>query len=121
VTPRLVLLVEDTEEIRTDIREMLRALGHSVIEAGSAVEALALADLPEIDLVLSDINLPGGMNGLALAETLRERGSRTELRLMTSLPLGDATRHRAATVFPVLGKPFDLSQLAAFIELPRAA
>lgn len=62
--PRLVLLVEDTDDIRTEVREMLRALGHNVIETGSADEALELAKLQGIDIVLSDIGLPGPMSGL---------------------------------------------------------
>lgn len=119
--PRLVLLVEDTEEIRTDIREQLRSLGHSVIEAAQGEEALALADLPEIDTVLSDITLPGGLSGLALAETLRSRGHRADLRLMTSLPAGNPVRRRAEETFPVLAKPFASDMLAEFLGTERAA
>ncbi|MCB1399011.1 MAG: hybrid sensor histidine kinase/response regulator, partial [Rhodobacteraceae bacterium] len=62
-TPMLVLLVEDNEEIRTEVREMLRRLGHSVLETASADEAEALAALPEIGMVLSDINLQGTRSG----------------------------------------------------------
>jgi signal transduction histidine kinase len=64
--PELVLLVEDRAEIRTEVREMLRAMGHTVIEADSGTEALSLADLPGIGLILSDIGLPGGMTGVDL-------------------------------------------------------
>ena len=117
---RLVLLVEDTEEIRTDIREMLTGLGHSVLEAAGAEEALALARMPEIDLVLSDIHLAGGISGLALAERLRAEGGGAELRLMTSLPPGDALRARAAAAFPVLSKPFGPAELSAFLTPVRA-
>jgi signal transduction histidine kinase len=112
---RLVLLVEDTEELRAEIREYLRDLGHAVIEATSAEEALALADLPEIDMVLSDINLPGGRSGLDLAQALRAGGHGADLRLMTALPPGDATRATAAAAFPVLAKPFGRDDLARFI------
>ncbi len=118
---RLVLLVEDSEEIREGIREMLIAAGHSVVEAGSADEALALAGLPEIDLVLSDINLPGGMSGLDLAERLAAAGHRAELRLMTSLPPGAALRARAAARFALIAKPFGPAELAAFLSPAQAA
>ena len=120
VAPRLILLVEDSDEIRTNVREMLRGLGHSVVEAANADEALALADMPEIDMMLSDINLPGGMNGLALAETLRARNCRAELRLMTSLPANDATRRKATERFAILTKPFEAPDLAAFLGSPVA-
>ncbi|MBK5927452.1 hypothetical protein CCR87_08960 [Rhodobaculum claviforme] len=118
---RLILLVEDSDEIRAGVREMLVALGHSVIEATSAEEALQLAGMPEIDLVLSDINLPGGHTGLALAERLRAAGHRADLRLMTSLPPGDALRARAAAQFALLAKPFGAAELAAFLAPVEAA
>ncbi|MGY6411941.1 MAG: hybrid sensor histidine kinase/response regulator [Alkalilacustris sp.] len=118
---RLVLLVEDSDEIRTGIREMLIAAGHSVLEASAADEALALAGLPEIDLVLSDINLPGDLSGLDLAERLAASGQRAELRLMTSLPPGAALRARAAARFPLIAKPFGAAELAAFLSPAQAA
>ncbi|WP_126979027.1 hybrid sensor histidine kinase/response regulator [Frigidibacter oleivorans] len=114
--PGLVLLVEDREEIRTEVREMLRAMGHAVIEAGSAAEALDLADLPELDTVLSDIHLAGGMTGVDLVRRLADRPDGPRLRLMTSLPPGDALR--AAAPCPVLGKPFTAAELAAFLAAP---
>ncbi len=116
--PRLVLLVEDTDEIRTDVREMLRELGHTVIEAGSADEALELAKLPGIDIVLSDIGLPGDLSGLDLATTLKDNGT-ARVRLMTSRPSGDPTRARAGTV-PILTKPFTVAELAAFLSETEA-
>ncbi len=118
---RLVLLVEDSDEIRAGVREMLIGLGHSVIEAASAEEALGLAAMPEIDMLLSDIQLPGGLSGLALAERLRAEGCGIEIRLMTSLPPGDALRVRAAGAFPVLAKPFAAADLAGFLSPARAA
>src|SRR5690606_23328434 len=60
---RLVLLVEDSPEIRMLVREMLVGLGHRVIEAETAADALALALLPEIGMVLSDIQLKGEGSG----------------------------------------------------------
>jgi len=112
--PKLVLLVEDTDEIRTDIREMLRHLGHTVIEAATADEALGLVDLPGLGLVLSDISLPGETDGVALAQRLAQSGRTLPVRLMTSLPPGDA-RRAAANGLPILTKPFGEAELAAFL------
>lgn len=116
--PKLVLLVEDRPEIRETVREMLRALGHAVIEAGSADEAMALADVAGIGLILSDINLPGTLSGVDLAEALAARGHPARICLMTSLPPADP--RRAGARFPVLAKPFDTAALAAFLgnEMP---
>ncbi len=111
--PRMVLLVEDNPDIRESVRDMLTAQGHAVIEAASADEGLALADLPGIDLVLSDISLPGGLSGVELAETLADRGHPARAVLMTSLPPANPLRARASARFAVLPKPFDAPMLAA--------
>jgi signal transduction histidine kinase/CheY-like chemotaxis protein len=113
--PGMVLLVEDSEPIRIAVREMLRGLGHAVIETASAEEAEALASVPGIDLILSDIMLPGGASGLALAERLAGRPGMPECRLMTSLPAGDPRREQAEARFAVLAKPFDAGALARFL------
>ncbi|AXQ94096.1 PAS-domain containing protein [Cereibacter azotoformans] len=111
--PMLVLLVEDDPDIREAVRGMLRAAGHSVIEAASADEALTLIDLPGVGLVLSDVNLPGQRSGLDLAAELAARTHPARLVLMTSLPPGNARRQSAEALAPVLAKPFDATQLAA--------
>ena len=115
-----MLPVEDREEIRADVRAMLRALGHNVIEAASADEALALSDLPGLDLVLSDIGLPGAMSGLDIAAALRGRGHLARIVLMGSLPPGDAQRARAGSL-PVLSKPFSPADLATALGRSEAA
>jgi CheY-like chemotaxis protein len=112
--PTLVLLVEDNEVIRTDVREMLRAMGHTVAEAGSVAEALELADLPGLGLVLSDIGLPGGAHGIDLMAEISKRRPGLRRALMTSLPPGDMLRESAAGV-PVLTKPFTFEDLSAFL------
>ncbi|MFC7705749.1 PAS-domain containing protein [Plastorhodobacter daqingensis] len=113
--PMLVLLVEDDETIRTSLRGMLCALGHSVIEAATGDEALTLSELPGIDMVLSDLNLPGMISGAELAERIARRPDAPVLRLMTALPASDPLRQRAQQVCPVLAKPFDAAVLSAFI------
>ena len=102
--PHLVLLAEDDDTIRTHIREMLTAQGHSVIEAASVAEARGLTDLPGLTLILSDLQLGDGSGtellGLGLPGIL-----------MTALPPGDA--RRSGLDCPVLTKPFDDIELAA--------
>ncbi len=113
--PRLVLLVEDSPEIRQSVREMLIELGHAVIEAETVDEAERLADIPGIDLVLSDITLRGGRSGIDLLTALAGKGA-AETRLMSSLPPGDALREAAAARAPLLAKPFSRAELAAFLD-----
>ncbi|WP_370222887.1 hybrid sensor histidine kinase/response regulator [Pararhodobacter marinus] len=113
---QLVLLVEDSPEIRTHVREMLVALGHRVIEAETAADARALAQLPEIGIVLSDIQLKGGETGLAMLASLARERPRLAGGLMTSLPASDPLHGAAARTCPLLAKPFDARDLAAFLQ-----
>ena len=114
-TTGLVLLVEDADDLRALVRDMLMDLGHSVIEAASADEATALlADLPDIALILSDIQLKGDATGLDLAKRLGPDAP--PLVLMTSLPGDDALFMQAQTMAPVLRKPFDEADLTALID-----
>ncbi|HGG06822.1 MAG TPA: response regulator [Aliiroseovarius sp.] len=113
LAPRLILLVEDTDEIRESVREMLVAEGHQVIEAASADEAIDLAGIDGIGLILSDINLGGDMSGPDLLGHLRDHGHTAPACLMTSLPPRDPRRAQAG--FPVLAKPFSQAELAVFL------
>lgn len=114
LAPRLVLLVEDSPDIRQTVREMLIELGHTVIEAETADEAERLAEIPGIDLVLSDITLAGGRSGLELLDALWPKGI-ADIRLMSSLPPGNALRDSAEARAALLPKPFSKAELAAFL------
>jgi len=113
---KLVILVEDSPEIRLNIREMLRDMGHKVIEAAELDEAVALADIPGVDVILSDINLSSEKTGLDLVRVLRGQRNPAALFLMTSLPPHNETRAAAAREFPLIGKPFSSSQLRRFLD-----
>ena len=115
----LALLVEDNDTLRAEVREMLVSLDHTVIEATSVDEAVALAaDLPDIALILSDIRLEGAGTGLDLVDRLR--GSQVPIVLMTSLPQQDPLHQSALRLVPVLQKPVSLSDLSVLLR-PEAA
>jgi signal transduction histidine kinase len=119
VTGGLVLLVEDSDDLRAGFRDMLMDLGLSVIEAASVDEAVALAaDLPDIGLVLSDIRLEGDATGLDLLDRLKHSGM--PCIMMTSLPPEDPLYRAAAAQTAILQKPFTARDLAGLIR-PEAA
>ena len=115
----LVLLVEDDDTLRVEIRDMLTGLGHAVIEAVSAEEATDLiGEVPGIGLVLSDLHLCGETTGVDLARRLD--GTGLPLVLMTSLPSDDPLHRAARDLAPVLRKPFDRQTLSGLLS-PEAA
>jgi CheY-like chemotaxis protein len=114
-----VLLVEDNEEVADVTASLLEALGCRIKHARSAAEALDIFMSGGIDLVLSDIVMPGDMNGLDLARTLRERFPGLPILLTTGYSSAalDATREQ----FPILPKPYRRNQLAEVISHVLAA
>jgi len=68
-----VLLIEDEPLIRMGTSAMLEDAGYCVLEAGDAQEAqLVLAVHPEISIVVTDVQMPGQMDGLALVKLLKQ-------------------------------------------------
>jgi signal transduction histidine kinase len=113
--PGLILLVEDSPDLRSTIRDMLRGAGHLVVEAASVDEALALLpQLPEISMLLSDITLEGDKSGLDLLRALPK--GKYPAYLMTSLPPDNPLHKAAGSLAPVLRKPFTPAELHAFLQ-----
>lgn len=68
---KTVLLVEDEVLIRIPVAESLRDIGYEVIEAGNADEAIIIVNSGiHVDLVISDVQMPGQMDGRALVKYL---------------------------------------------------
>jgi len=71
---RVVLIVEDEVLVRMDARDIVEAAGFDALEAGSADEAIALLESHrDIEIVFTDVQMPGTMDGLKLAKAVRGR------------------------------------------------
>ncbi|USI74569.1 response regulator [Sphingomonas morindae] len=106
--PLSILLVDDEDLVRTGTAEMLRDLGHRVVEAGSGAEALALLERPGgFDVIVSDYMMPR-MNGAQLAEAARRRRPDCPVLVITGYAGGDLSLG-----LPQLAKPFRQADLAA--------
>jgi PAS domain S-box-containing protein len=106
-----ILIVEDDDEVAALVAEMVRGLGYRATRVSSAQAALgALADDREIDLVFSDVMMPGTMNGVGLAREIRRRRSGLPV-LLTSGFAGKAMHGAAEEDFPVLPKPYEMAEL----------
>ncbi len=107
-----VLLVDDDEEVAALVGEMLEHLGYRVTYAANATEALnALANGCKVDIVFSDVMMPGGMNGVELAREIRSRALGIPV-LLTSGYAEAALQSAIAEGIQVLAKPYRLEELA---------
>jgi signal transduction histidine kinase/ActR/RegA family two-component response regulator len=109
-----LLLVDDNQSLAQGTSEVLRSMGCRVQTAGDAKSALAWVAAAEFDLVLTDIEMPGGMDGIALAAKLADERPDLPVLLMTGYAtrLEEATRQR----FTVLPKPCTPTTLATAIR-----
>jgi CheY-like chemotaxis protein len=110
----LTLLVEDNAEVRRVVRLQLTSLGYPVLEAESGDEAASmLENIPDIGLLLSDIVMPGTLDGRALAQLARSLLPRIRVVLMSGY---DDSSQRAGSGFAKLEKPFTPAELAALLD-----
>lgn len=113
-----VLLVEDDELVRMCLAEALADAGISVTEASDAEQALGLASAAAPPAVLvSDVNLGPGMDGIALAAEAHRRWPALRVVLISGIP-GNQARCHLRTSVRFLPKPFtDADLLRAISEL----
>jgi PAS domain S-box-containing protein len=116
-----VLLVEDDNEVAALTGDLIEQLGYGVTRVASAEAALgALADGRPVDLVFSDVMMPGAMDGVALAREIRKR--RPDLPMLLTSGFAEVVRKAAeAEGFQVLAKPYRLDDLAHAFEDARSA
>jgi PAS domain S-box-containing protein len=110
-----VLLVEDDEEVAALTGEMLDSLGFEVTRVASAAAALGgLADGRAVDVVFSDVMMPGGSNGLDLAREVRRR--RPDLPVVLTTGFENAARGAKAEGFDLLLKPYHAEAVSAMLR-----
>jgi len=114
----IVLLVEDESDVRLVVSDVLTDLGYAVLEAESGRAGLIIADSGvRIDLLLTDVGLPGGMNGRQLADAARQR--RPDLKVLFITGYADAMavgNGHMEQGMQVMTKPFALETLAARVQ-----
>jgi CheY-like chemotaxis protein len=113
-----ILVVEDDPAVRHLIDIVLTCQGHHVILASSAPLANAqLLDFPDHPPAVAVLDLvrPGGTDGLAFADALRQRFPDIRLIFMTGWP-DRPDADRAASLGPVLYKPFSMDDLSAALS-----
>ena len=109
-----VLVVEDEAMLLMVMAETLRDAGYQVWEAENGDVALAiLRDHPDMDILISDMRMPG-MNGYQVAERAQALRPAIKVLMMTGYAHESAPVKQAG--LPVLYKPFDFNRLPSVIE-----
>lgn len=113
-TQASILVVEDEVLVRSVVGIYLRDCGFQVVEAGNADEAIrVLRSGLAVDIVFSDVNMPGSMDGFGLAQWIRRERPGLRLILTSGSPqkTGDLGKHH-----PLLAKPYDHAKLERLIR-----
>lgn len=109
---KTILVVDDEPEVRDSTVLLLEALDYEVLQAPDAPSAIAVLESGgDVDLLFSDVFLPGGMSGADLARAVRSRHPALKVLLTSGRPetvQGDG--------FPVIGKPFRMNDLGEKLQ-----
>ncbi|MBM6581988.1 response regulator [Microvirga sp. BT689] len=107
-SPQTVLVVEDEVLIRLVIAEYLRECGYRVHEAVNADEAILILRAPEVsvDIVFSDVEMPGDMDGFGLARWVRANMPQTQVILTSGAERSADIAGTLCEAGPLLEKPY---------------
>lgn len=112
-----ILVVDDDATMLEYCETGLRLAGYETTGVGSGARALKTIETREFDLVLTDLQMPGGVDGRGVVAGVKARRPETEVILMTAAPtLGTAIETLKSGAYDYLIKPFDADHLAATVR-----
>lgn len=110
-----VLVIDDDDEVRQTLVDMLDVLGHEVVEASSGPAGLAAMSLDNFDLVLLDFAMPG-MNGAEVAREIHRHEAETPIVFVSGYSNTDQLRSVMNSNTMLLRKPFTIDGLKKTVE-----
>lgn len=111
-----VLAVEDNGALRRTLVRQLDGLGYRVLEAANGEEALAILAEKPVDLVFTDVVMAGGIDGVELAATVRQRWPSVRIILTSGFPEIRADSRLPVLDIPLLNKPYRKHDLASVLR-----
>lgn len=116
--PRTILVVEDEPLIRMAISDFLQEVGFRVLEASNAADAIAMVESNNsvIDLVFSDVRMPGDLDGFGLSKWIRWNRPHLPVILASGHAKKLDAAHEMEAEDPFLTKPYNLEFVVAQIR-----
>jgi DNA-binding NtrC family response regulator len=113
-----ILIVDDEAMLRSVFADLLAHEGYACVTAANAIDALQIieANLIELDLLVTDVRMPGMLNGLDLANKVRELQPRTWILLISGFTDDPLTKSAKERGYRILAKPFRHAHLAAAVR-----
>jgi PAS domain S-box-containing protein len=113
-----VLIVDDDEAVRMLVTEILQGLGYAAIEAADGTSGLhVLQSNARIDLLITDVGLPGGMNGRQIADAARVSRPDLKVLFITGYAENAVVRNRHLEAgMQIMIKPFTMEALATRVQ-----
>jgi DNA-binding response OmpR family regulator len=113
-----VLLVEDEVLIRMAVADYLRDCGYRVIEAGNADEAIkVLSTVENVDVVCTDIQIPGSLDGFGLAQWVRRERAGLKIVLVSGVRRAAEIAGDLCDGGPMMSKPYGPDELERHIRM----
>jgi CheY-like chemotaxis protein len=120
----IILVVDDTDDIRLMLKMRLESKGHYVVEAADGHQAIELAISERPDVILMDLSMPV-MDGIEAAKYLRQRSATSNMPIIAvTAHCGDPAWHSralAAGCVGCVGKPVDFKKLDQLINSVRGS
>ena len=115
---RTIMIVEDYDDTRLLLKQVLEGLGYSVLEASNGQEAVNIADREHPDLILMDLDLPI-LDGIAATQSIRQQSHMEGVPIvaLTAYPMSySRVKAFAKGCNEYMSKPIDVSELASLVN-----
>ncbi|HEX7330146.1 MAG TPA: response regulator [Pyrinomonadaceae bacterium] len=113
---RTIMIVEDYDDTRLLLKQVLEELGYGVLEASNGQEAVDIADREHPDLILMDLDLPI-LDGIAATQRIRQQSHMVPIVAVTAYPMSySRVKAFAKGCNEYMSKPIDISELANLVN-----
>lgn len=117
-----LILIEDDAGVRDYFKSVVRRMGYELLTAENGPEGLALIGRETADVIMTDLNMPGEPNGMALVRRIREVRPDTPLIVVSGYPTRERLDEcKALGIDDFLTKPFEMTFFSSVIARLLAA